>query len=127
MAIRFTIPGKLPGLNDYVRACRSGYRAGNAMKRSVDETILGAVLESSVPRLRVGKRVFLRFTWIEPNTRRDMDNIAFAKKFILDAVKKYGLIADDGQKYIAGFSDSFGVDKDNPRIEVEILEEENDG
>lgn len=126
MEIKFTIPGKLPGLNDYVRACRSGYHAGNSMKRAAEEKILGAMLEANTERIRAGKRVFLRFAWIEPNARRDMDNIAFAKKFILDAIKKYGLIADDGQKHIVGFSDSFGVDKGNPRIEVEILEVEHE-
>lgn len=126
MGIKFTIPGKLPGLNDYVRACRSGYHAGNAMKRAAEEKILGAMLEANTGRLMAGKRVFMRFAWFEPNARRDMDNIAFAKKFILDAIKKYGLIADDRQKYIAGFSDSFGVDKRNPRIEVEILEVEHE-
>lgn len=125
-AIKFTVPGKLPSLNDYVRACRSGYHAGNAMKRAAEEKILAAMMEARVLRLRVRERVFLRFAWIEPNARRDMDNIAFAKKFILDAIKKCGLIEDDGQKYIAGFSDSFGVDKNNPRIEVEISGEEND-
>lgn len=122
MEIKFVIPGRLPGLNDYVRACRSGYHAGNTMKQAAEKKILGAMLEARVPRLRAKERVFLRLTWVEPNTRRDMDNVAFAKKFVLDAIKKYGLIADDGQKYIAGFSDSFCVDKNNPRIEVEILE-----
>ena len=68
--------------------------------------------------------VYLRFNWIEPNKRRDKDNIASAKKFIIDALVKSGILENDGWKNVIGFSDRFSVDKNNPRIEVEILTEE---
>lgn len=44
------------------------------------------------------------------------------KKFILDALVKNSVIQSDGWRGVAGFSDLFAVDKDNPRIEVEIVE-----
>lgn len=51
-----------------------------------------------------------------------MDNIAFAKKFILDALVKKGVLKDDGWKWVKGFTDEFFVDKKNPRVEVEMEE-----
>ena len=36
-----------------------------------------------------------------------MDNIAFAKKFVFDAMQKAGKIANDNSSHIKGFSDSF--------------------
>jgi len=52
-------------------------------------------------------RCHVTFIWIESNKRRDPDNVAFAKKFILDAAQKAGLIENDGHKQIAGFTDRF--------------------
>lgn len=68
------------------------------------------------------KPVYIDFRWYEENTRRDKDNIAFAKKFILDALVELGILQGDGWKWMTGFSDSFFIDKDNPRIEIEITE-----
>ena len=66
----------------------------------------------------------MRYTWYEPNRRRDKDNIcAGGRKVIQDALVKGGYLRNDGWKEIAGFSDEFRVDKSCPRIEVEIEEE----
>lgn len=62
----------------------------------------------------------LHFRWYEPNRKRDLDNICFAKKFILDALVSNGVIESDGWQGVVGFTDQFFVDKNNPRIEVEI-------
>ncbi|WP_418294417.1 hypothetical protein [Megasphaera massiliensis] len=74
-----------------------------------------------------GKKIdkaYIKFHWVEKNKRRDKDNIAFAKKFILDALQEMGILQNDGWSEILGFSDTFDVDKDNPRIEVSLLSEE---
>ena len=39
-----------------------------------------------------------------------------------DALVKSGVLQGDGWKHIVGFSDEFYIDKENPRIEVEIRE-----
>jgi Holliday junction resolvase RusA-like endonuclease len=41
---------------------------------------------------------------------------------IQDALVKAKVLKNDGWKEITGFQDNFFVDKDNPRIEVEIQE-----
>ncbi len=63
------------------------------------------------------------FRWYEEDKRRDIDNIAFAKKFILDALVKTGILPDDSRKWLLSFVDDFPEpDRSNPRIEVEIEE-----
>ena len=66
--------------------------------------------------------VSLHFNWVEKNKKRDLDNICFAKKFILDALVTAQVITDDSWSYVNGFTDSFDVDPEYPRIEVTIEE-----
>jgi len=74
----------------------------------------------------IEKPVFVKFTWYEPNQKRDKDNIAAGKKFIFDALQYYGVLKNDNWKCVTGFSDSFFVDSENPRVEV-VLHEINEG
>ena len=67
-------------------------------------------------------KVSLAFRWYEENMKRDIDNISFAKKFILDSMVQSGIIESDGWRGVIGFTDDFYVDKENPRIEVDINE-----
>ena len=65
----------------------------------------------------------MEYTWYEPNKRRDKDNISsFGRKVIQDALVGAAVLKDDGWKHVVGFSDRFEVDKENPRIEVRIIE-----
>lgn len=77
---------------------------------------------SHLKRWKTNKLVFLIFRWVEKDKRRDKDNIAFAKKFIQDALVKMGTIPGDGWKDVIGFIDLFDIDKKNPGVEVFILE-----
>ena len=52
------------------------------------------------------------------------DNIAFAKKFIQDALVETGVLRNDGWSEIEGFTDNFALDPKNPRVEVTIEEME---
>ena len=73
--------------------------------------------------VRIERPVFMKYLWVEPNRRRDLDNISsFGRKVIQDSLVDAGVLKDDGWKYVVGFSDSFEVDADNPRIEVLIRE-----
>ena len=109
---------KLPSLNDYIRACRSNRFEGSAMKREVEEGISWFIKD--LPRFE--NPVHIDFLWIESNKRRDFDNIAFGKKFILDALVKNGKLKDDNRKCVTGFSDSFQYGKETMVI-IDIKEE----
>ena len=65
--------------------------------------------------------VQLNITWYEPNDRKDIDNITFATKFIQDSLVRTGILEDDSRKYINQVNHTVFTDKENPRIEVEIL------
>lgn len=112
------IGGQLPNLNDYTRACRTNRFAGAEMKKRCEKIISYEIWRSKLQP--VTGTVMLRFRWYEPNRKRDLDNIAFAKKFILDALVKSGTIEGDGWSVVTGFTDDFFVDANNPHIEVDI-------
>lgn len=118
--VTLTIQGQLPNLNDYTKACRTYKMAGAQMKKKAEQ-IITAYIFQQIRTVRFEETVELNFRWYEPNRKRDLDNICFAKKFILDALVKAGTIKADGWAGVIGFTDTFYVDKDNPRIEVDIL------
>lgn len=99
-----TIPTRLPSLNDYIRVCRANRYQAAAFKRRVENEI-----SWFIKPLPCFERVRLHFHWIEPNGKRDLDNIAFAKKFILDAMVRCGKLKNDNRKCVIGFTDSFEV------------------
>lgn len=123
MAI-LTIQGKLAGLNDYTRACRSNRYIGAKMKADAESKIT-ACIKQQIPNVHFDGTVELKFRWYEPNKKRDLDNVCFAKKFILDALVSNRTIVADGWKGVIGFTDEFFIDSQNPRIEVEIMKGEN--
>lgn len=120
---KLTIPGLLPGLNEYVdaeRGAKGKYKAA-AMKKQA-ENVIGYMIKTQLRGVRFTRPVVIHYTWIEPNRRRDKDNIAFAKKFIQDSLVHAGVLQNDGWKHIEHFTDDFAVDPKNPRVEV-IIEE----
>lgn len=120
--ISFTIFGRLPNMNDYSDAQRRNKYAGAKMKRQAQDNVLAVIL-AQLGRKRVNGRVMIKYTFYEPNRKRDMDNVsAFAHKVIQDALVELGTIENDGWKHIAGMHDLYFVDKKNPRIEVELIE-----
>ncbi len=65
----------------------------------------------------------MEYTWYEINKQRDKDNISsYGRKIIQDRLVGSGVLQGDGWNNIDGFSDTFEVDKENPRVEVRIIE-----
>ena len=133
MEYHFTVPGTLPGLNDYLKAERkftrrggSAHSVGNDMKEENQMLICNAI-RLKLKRLKIQRPVHISYRFYEPNRRRDLDNIAgVAHKFIQDSLVRCGVLENDGWDQITGFSDAFFVDRHNPRIEVIIREVEPD-
>jgi Holliday junction resolvase RusA-like endonuclease len=120
--LKFTISGELPDLNTYIRECRRNKYAGNKMKQDTQEAIQYRLRAQYSIRQQITRPVTIRFIWVCKNARKDIDNVAFAKKFILDALVNLQILPDDSRKWVIGFSDEFPIDKDNPRIEIYITE-----
>lgn len=110
--MRVEIKMKLPSLNEYINVCRANrFRAGSYVKGIEDQ--IGWFL-TGLPVYH--NPIWIHFHWIEQNRKRDLDNIAFAKKFILDAMVKMKKIKDDSSKYVAGFTDTFDYGKETKVI-----------
>ena len=118
--MKLTIPGRLPGLNELLKAPKGNRFRANQIKREAETKIAWCILQQ-LRGVQIAGKVTLRYTWYEPNRRRDLDNIASGHKYIQDALVRAGVLEGDGWRHIAGFSDSFEVDKVNPRVEVEII------
>ena len=102
------IQGKLPSLNEYVRICR-GNRCYASKK--VKEIEHGIMLQ--LAKLKpITLPVYIGFEWHEANKRRDKDNVAFAKKFVLDAMQYANKLTNDNNTYLLGFTDRFVYGKD---------------
>lgn len=119
--MKFEIPVKLPSLNDYTSACRTSKFTGAKMKAKYEQ-IIGLHL-MKMPRWT--KPIKIHFLWIEGSKKRDRDNIAFAKKFILDAMIKCGKLKDDNRHYVVGFTDEFTYGN-TTKVILEIEEAEDD-
>ncbi len=105
--ISFKIPFRLPSLNEYTDKCRGNRYGGASCKKAVEHDIM---LILGTRHFLIASPVDITFIWHEPNKRRDKDNVAFAKKFILDAPQKSGRLKNDNNKYIHGFTDRFVYD-----------------
>ena len=117
--MKFEIPGRLPGFNDIIDAAKRNPHEYARMKETY--TAMVAWLAKKLPSY---EKVALVITWYEPDHRRDPDNIMAGQKFILDGLVAAGTIPNDSQKYVRGIMHRFEVDRQNPRVEVEIVDVE---
>lgn len=120
------IPVRFPSLNEYIAAMNRNRFIGNKMKREYTGLV---VQYAQVNKLgHFTEPVEIAFHYTEPNAKRDGDNIAFAKKFILDGLVESGVLTDDSQKWLKGFTDTWAVTKIPHKVGVYIkLKEVGDG
>lgn len=115
-AVTVTLPFRLPGANEYIAACRRNRYAGGKLKAGYTQAVALYFLE--LPP--VTEPVKIRFIWHERTRRRDKDNVAFAKKFVLDGMQKAGFLPNDNNKWVLGFEDVFVYDG-RDCVEIEII------
>lgn len=120
MKYSFEIKQRLPSFNEYINRCRSNKYVGAKMKKDIEQDIYIYILEQ-LRNLKIRKPVNVTFTWVESNKRRDLDNVCFAKKFILDALQKAEVLENDNSTYVRGFIDKFEYGKES-KVIVEMEE-----
>ena len=106
--MKIEIPLKLPSLNEYISKCRTNRYAAAKMKNDVEDDI--GYFINKLPKF--DKPIKINFTWIEANKKRDLDNVCFAKKFILDSMQKCGKLENGNRKWVVGFTDGFELGKE---------------
>jgi hypothetical protein len=107
--VELWIPRRAPNLNDLVRAKGAkSHHVYNSLKKGWAETVkLCCVGARGIP---FGLRASVHFELVEPDKRRDPDNIASAAaKLILDGLVKAGVLEGDGWAHIAALSFSWRV------------------
>lgn len=114
------IHGTLPSLNQVISAAKDHRSRYAKLKREATHLV---ALECRAQKLRpVASCVRVACTWYAKDKRTDPDNLASAKKMILDGMTKAGVLPDDSWRWIRSFSDDFEVDAAHPRVEVRLLE-----
>lgn len=116
---RVTIKGQLKTLNDMISANRTNKYLGAKIKKEQTELVamqLGRMKKVEAP-------VFITCHWFF-SSRHDFDNIASAKKFLLDGMVKAGKLPNDNQKWVHGFHGDYfvKVEKGKEKVVVEIEE-----
>ena len=110
-------------MNEIIGAARNNRFGSASQKKSQMQIVTDAIIADEVFRkLRFEKKVNIYVSFIEKSSRRDIDNITSANKFILDSIVNYGILIDDSQKYVTKIVSEVFVDKENPRIEVTLKE-----
>lgn len=101
---------RFPTLNEYIDCERGSTIAAAAMKKKCTEQVKEQCLSQDVQPVK-GK-VDLLFEW-HSSTRHDPDNVAFAKKFILDGLQAAGVLENDNRKFIGTMADEIIQDDED--------------
>ena len=112
------IPFRLPGMNEIIDANRESRYAGATQKATY--TLLARNAGQNAEPV-IG-RVDVVCTWYCKDRRRDPDNVSAGIKFVLDGLIQAGVLQNDGWKQIRSIRHEFSVDKQRPRVEVELKE-----
>ena len=116
--VEFTIYGELPDLNYIVNAAKKHWANYAKLKADYGDVVTYSALSQGVPIQ--DDRVLVSITWYCPNRLKDPDNVSFGIKFVLDGLVAAGVLENDGWKQIGGICHTFRIDKDRPRVQVQL-------
>lgn len=116
--MKIIIKGQLPDLNTEINELKKHWAIYAKHKKYWTQYIAMEIKRQKIGQIK--PPIAPKFTWFTKNERMDCDNISFAKKYILDGLVLAEIIPNDSRKYVIGFQDCFEVDKNNPRVEIEV-------
>ena len=116
---RFTIPFRLPSLNEYVAANRRNPYQGAKLKKDTDESIRTVIRAAKLRHVESPCIVLMIFQ--EGDRRRDVDNVESAKKYALDALVTSGILHGDSPRWVIGVP-SYTIYGDGCKVVVTIIE-----
>lgn len=121
--IKIKIPHELVDLNKFINSQRANRYGGNELKRQNTELCKVYFKKAINEGLKIDRDsmpINITFERHVKNKRKDKDNIAFAKKFVLDGMVESGLIPNDGWKEVGDLTDTFQVNKNKQGVIVYI-------
>ena len=111
------------GLNEYINEQRRSIYAGAKAKRKQTDIVRACIKAARLQPYACP--VEIRIVWIEGKRKgkvRDIDNVRFGAKFVLDALQEEGIIPNDNPIWVRHIFDQFRYNEKNPRIQVAIDE-----
>ena len=126
--MRLTYKGKLPSLNELIKAGRTNRYVGAKVKRELTQD-LAWIFKVQARGKKYSEKVVISIHCYEGNLRRDDDNVlSGACKVILDALQVAGIIKNDSPIYVHLKPERFQSEDKSYYTVVEIEEAgENDG
>lgn len=113
--MKFILQGKLPTLNEYIKAERTNRFMAAKLKKEATQSVAW-----QVKRLKkISSPSYYTFEWYVKDSRTDSDNIAFACKFIFDGLQESGILDNDSFKNVIAIDHRFYVSK-NERVEITV-------
>ena len=103
-------------LNEWISAERANKYKASKIKK--DETYLASLYFRGK---KFNTPCKIRFIWHVTSKRRDLDNVSFSKKFILDSMVMAKAIPNDNLTHIIAFEDTYII---SPKEGVEVIVEE---
>lgn len=124
---KVVVKGYDSGLNELLGARLYDFRTKkyrNAVKTANDKLCCNAIrFSKDLRNKKIDKPIVIHYKFYVKNKRRDRLNVASAfEKSFADALQLCGVIKNDGYDDILGITYDFDIDKDNPRVLVEIEE-----
>lgn len=111
-------------LNEYIDRERTNRMIASSIKKKITNAVMEQALYANCNRPK--RQVDMVFSW-HVKGKYDSDNIAFAKKFVLDGMVKAGILENDNPKWVRHLKDYIYHDVKKPNLDyVEVSWEEID-
>lgn len=111
-------------LNDYIDSERTNRIIASSIKKKLTNIVIKQCLYANCNKPKY--KVDMTFRW-HVKGRHDSDNIAFAKKYVLDGMVKAGVLENDNPKWVRHLKDYIYHDVKKPNLDyVEVSWEEID-
>lgn len=112
----FKVVFKFKSLNEVINESKQHWSKYSKVKEKLNNTI-----SLQCPKLNIDYPIDIIFEWHPKDKRKDHDNIAFNKKYILDAMTKKGTINVDTQKVVKNFRDNFIYDSKEDFVIIKLI------
>lgn len=127
---RITITGFDTGLNEMLNGVFFDYKAKrlvNRVKYKYDQLIVKQLRFSDLRNVKLKTPIEIHYKVYAKDKKHDRMNIGSAfDKCFCDSLQKAGILHNDGWNDIVNATFEYDIDKLNPRIEVRIVEIENE-
>lgn len=119
MTQAFFVPGPLPSLNEAIDVAKGYGGRGFGYAKLKQRWTNAVALYARAARIKPVGRARFQFVWRERTKRRNPDNVASAKKYLLDGLVRAKIIKNDGWDEVAGWEDRWEI-ADKPGVLVVI-------